>query len=134
MKHTVTKLADLPLIRATAPAATHDRQTSITTGTAPTSVPNSIAGGNVFKPVQRLDIAVAASFTVSAIVAAIVTKRLTILMIGAAVVSCSLVGIRILLEAMVERIANDSYDSGKGAERRAIVRDLAEYVKSRSAG
>jgi len=88
----------------------------------------------VYNPVRRLDVAVAASLTVSAIVAAVVTERLTILMIGAAVVACSLVGIRILLEAMIERIANDSYDSGKGAERQAIVRDLAEYVKSRSAG
>jgi hypothetical protein len=130
----VTNHSRVPLIQSTAPVATHGRQTSITTGTAPNSVPNFIAGGNVFKPVQRLDVAVAASLTVSAIAAAIVTKRLTILMIGAAVVSCSLVGIRFLLEAMVERIANDSYDSGKGAERKAIVRDLAEYVRFRSAG
>lgn len=134
MQHAVTKLACLPLIRSTAPAVTHGRQTKHHDRDGAHSVPNFIAGGNVFNPVQRMDVLVAATLTVSAIVAAVVTKRLTILMIGAAVVACSLVGIRILLEAMVERIANDSYDSGKGAERQAIVRDLAEYVRSRSAG
>jgi hypothetical protein len=90
----------------------------------------------VVRTIKRLDAAVASGITATAAIAAVVSEKVTILVIGAAVVACSLVGIRILLESMVERIANDSYDSGKGAERRAIVRDLAEYVerKGRSAG
>ena len=86
----------------------------------------------MFRTIKRVDVAVAGVVTVAAVIAAWVSERLTILVIGAAVVSCSLAGIRILLEAMLERIANDSYDSGKGAERRAIVRDLAEYVAQRN--
>lgn len=86
----------------------------------------------MFRTIKRLDVAVAVGLTIAAFAAAVKSEKLTILLIGAAVVSCSLAGIRILLEAVVERIANDSYDSGKGAERRAIVRDLAEYVQKKS--
>jgi len=68
---------------------------------------------------------------VAAVVAGAATGKFANVIIGAAMVSCTLVGIRFLLEAVVERIANDSYDSGKGAERRAIVRDLAEYVEQK---
>lgn len=86
----------------------------------------------MLRTINRLDTAVAGGLTTTAIVAAVISEKLTILVIGAAVVACSLVGIRILLEQCLDRIANDSYDSGKGAERRAIVRDLAEYVSHKN--
>lgn len=80
--------------------------------------------------------AVAACLVVAAVVSAGITGKLTNVLIGAAMVACVLAGMRMILERMLDRIANDSYDSGKAAERRAIVRDLAEYVerKGRSAG
>lgn len=82
----------------------------------------------MFRTIKRLDVLVASGLTGAAVIAAVSSEKLTILVIGAAVVSCSLVGIRYLLESMVERIANDCYDSGKTVERRAIVRDLAEHL------
>ena len=82
----------------------------------------------MFRTIQKLD-AVAAIVTVAAIVSAVEAGKLANLLIGAAVVVCALVGLRITLERMLERIASDSYDSGKMAERRAIVRDFAEYVE-----
>jgi hypothetical protein len=81
---------------------------------------------------------VAAGLTAAAVIAGAMSGKLANVVIGAAMVACVLVGLRITLERMLERIANDSYDSGKAAERRAIVRDLAEYVerkgRSESAG
>lgn len=77
----------------------------------------------------RWDVAVAAALSALATIAAEVSGKLAVLAIGAAIVACILVGIRMILESMLDRIANDSYDSGKTAERRAIVRDLAEYVE-----
>lgn len=83
----------------------------------------------------RWDVAVAAALSVLATIAADVSGKLAVLAIGAATVACILVGIRVILEHMLDRIANDSYDSGKSAERRAIVRDLAEHLERRkSAG
>jgi hypothetical protein len=87
----------------------------------------------VFRTIHRSDV-VAAVITGAAVVAAVEAGKLANLLIGAAMVSCVLVGLRITLERMLERIASDSYDSGKMAERRAIVRDLAEYVAKRNAG
>lgn len=69
--------------------------------------------------------------TAVTVVVAVETQRLGNLLIGASVVACLLVGLRITLERMLDRIANDSYDSGKAAERHAIVRDLAEYVEEK---
>lgn len=77
---------------------------------------------------------VAAVLSALAVFAAAESGKLAILAIGAATVSCSLVGLRMILESMLDRIANDSYDSGKSAERRAIVRDLAEHLEKKKAG
>lgn len=79
-----------------------------------------------------LDVGAAAVLTVVAAVASVQTEKFSNFLIGAAVVASLLVGLRITLERMLERIANDSYDSGKAAERHAIVRDLAEYVERKN--
>ncbi len=81
---------------------------------------------------QKLDVAVAAALTGAAVIVAVENERLTNLIIGAAMVACILLGLRVILESMLDRIANDSYDSGKECERRAIVRDLAEYLSQRN--
>lgn len=89
----------------------------------------------MFRMIHRSDV-VAACLTAGAIVAGAESGKLANVLIGAAMVACVLVGLRITLERMLERIANDSYDSGKAAERHAIVRELADYVqqKGRSVG
>ena len=80
-----------------------------------------------------LDVGAAVVITGATLVFTIQTDRFGNFLIGASVVTCLLVGIRITLERMLDRIANDSYDSGKAAERRAIVRDLAEYIERKKA-
>lgn len=82
----------------------------------------------MFRTIHTSD-AVAVVITGAALVASVEAGKLANFLIGAAVVACALVGLRITLERMLERIANDSYDSGKLAERKAIIRDLAEYVE-----
>jgi hypothetical protein len=85
----------------------------------------------VFRSIS-LDVGVAVVLVAVTVVVAVETQRIGNLLIGASVVACLLVGLRITLERMLERIANDSYDSGKAAERHAIVRDLAEYVERKN--
>lgn len=89
--------------------------------------------GNVVlrRTIRRWDVAVAFVLIAVAVISATVSGKLALLAVGAAMVASVLAGLRIILERMLDRIANDSYDSGKAAERRAIVRDLAEYVEQR---
>lgn len=83
------------------------------------------------RTIRRWDVAVAFVLIAVAVISATVSGKLALLAVGAAMVASVLAGLRIILERMLDRIANDSYDSGKAAERRAIVRDLAEYVEQR---
>ena len=81
--------------------------------------------------IRRWDVAVASVLIAVAAVSATASGKLALLAVGAAMVASVLAGLRIILEHMLERIASDSYDSGKVAERHAIVRDLADYVEQR---
>lgn len=80
------------------------------------------------RTILKLDAVAAAISTSVAVVSGVVSGKLAVLAVGAAMVSCLLFGIRLLLEAMVERLANDCYDCGKSAERQALIRDLKDYV------
>jgi len=108
-------------------------QTIVTTGEAQSLYPSKVLGERaVFRTIQRLDVVAAVTLTGAAVVVALATEKISNLLIGAAMVACVLLGLRVILESMLDRIANDSYDSGKASERRAIVRDLADSIAQKN--
>lgn len=78
----------------------------------------------MFRTLQ-VPVAVCVAIVAVAVVLAIHDDKVANLVIAAACVSCTVVGVSLVLRRLIE----DAYDSGGRSERRAIAREVAELMR-----